>query len=151
MPTNNENSTSGQNTEEITTSDGNKYTTEAILSYQKLGINYPVLSNESDKLLKVSLCKYWGPQPNEIGNYCIVGHNYKSGRMFGKLSMASNGDEVVLKSKNKSVTYKVYNMYKVEPTDVSCTSQLTNGKREITLITCTNFGKQRLVVKAREI
>ena len=58
MPTNNENSTSGQNTEEITTSDGNKYTTEAILSYQKLGINYPVLSNESDKLLKVSLCKY---------------------------------------------------------------------------------------------
>ena len=110
-----------------------------------------MLSNESDKLLKVSLCKYWGPQPNEIGNYCIVGHNYKSGRMFGKLSMASNGDEVTLKSKNKSVTYKVYNMYKVEPTDVSCTSQLTNGKREITLITCTNFGKQRLVVKAREI
>ena len=150
-PTINETSTSNQITEEVTASDGNKYTTEAVLSYPKLGIDYPVLSNESDKLLKVSLCKYWGPQPNEIGNYCIVGHNYKSGRMFGKLSMASNGDEVTLKSKNKSVTYKVYNMYKVEPTDVSCTSQLTNGKREITLITCTNFGKQRLVVKAREI
>ena len=150
-PTINETSTSNQITEEVTASNGNKYTTEAVLSYPKLGIDYPVLSNESDKLLKVSLCKYWGPQPNEIGNYCIVGHNYKSGRMFGKLSMASNGDEVTLKSKNKSVTYKVYNMYKVEPTDVSCTSQLTNGKREITLITCTNFGKQRLVVKAREI
>ena len=150
-PTINGTSTSNQITEEVTASDGNKYTTEAVLSYPKLGIDYPVLSNESDKLLKVSLCKYWGPQPNEIGNYCIVGHNYKSGRMFGKLSMASNGDEVTLKSKNKSVTYKVYNMYKVEPTDVSCTSQLTNGKREITLITCTNFGKQRLVVKAREI
>ena len=150
-PTINGTSTSNQITEEVTASDGNKYTTEAVLSYPKLGIDYPVLSNESDKLLKVSLCKYWGPQPNEIGNYCIVGHNYKSGRMFGKLSMASNGDEVTLKSKNKSVKYKVYNMYKVEPTDVSCTSQLTNGKREITLITCTNFGKQRLVVKAREI
>lgn len=148
---NNNNSSSDQITEQITTSDGNKYTTEAVLSYPKLGIDYPVLTDENDKLLKVSLCKYWGPQPNEIGNYCIVGHNYKSGRMFGKLSMASNGDEVTLKSKNKSVTYKVYNMYKVEPTDVSCTSQLTNGKREITLITCTNFGKQRLVVKAREI
>jgi LPXTG-site transpeptidase (sortase) family protein len=148
---NNNNSSSDQITEQITTSDGNKYTTEAVLSYPKLGIDYPVLADENDKLLKVSLCKYWGPQPNEIGNYCIVGHNYKSGRMFGKLSMASNGDEVTLKSKNKSVKYKVYNMYKVEPTDVSCTSQLTNGKREITLITCTNFGKQRLVVKAREI
>ena len=148
---NNNNSSSDQITEQITTSDGNKYTTEAVLSYPKLGIDYPVLTDENDKLLKVSLCKYWGPQPNEIGNYCIVGHNYKSGRMFGKLSMASNGDEVTLKSKNKSVKYKIYNMYKVEPTDVSCTSQLTNGKREITLITCTNFGKQRLVVKAREI
>ena len=135
----------------VATSDGNNYKTEAVLTYPKLGISYPVLSEESEKLLKISLCKYWGPKPNEVGNYCIVGHNYKSGRMFGKLSMAANGDEVKLKANDKEVTYKVYNIYKVEPTDVSCTSQLTNGKREITLITCTNFGQQRLVVKAREI
>ena len=24
--------------------------------------------------LEVCLSKYWGPQPNEVGNYCIVGH-----------------------------------------------------------------------------
>ena len=38
----------------------------------------------------------------------------------------------------------------VDPTDVACTSQLTNGNKEVTLITCTNYGQQRLVVKARE-
>ncbi len=133
------------------TANGVSYQTEAILDYPKLGINYPVLSEESEELLKVSLCKYWGPNPNKVGNYCIVGHNYLSGKMFGKLSSAAVGDEITLTDlNNNKVTYVVYNRYIVEPTDVSCTSQLTNGQREITLITCTNYGKQRLVVKARE-
>ena len=133
------------------TANGVSYQTEAILDYPKLGINYPVLSEESEELLKVSLCKYWGPNPNKVGNYCIVGHNYLSGKMFGKLSGAAIGDEITLTDlNNNKVTYVVYNRYIVEPTDVSCTSQLTNGQREITLITCTNYGKQRLVVKARE-
>lgn len=136
----------------ITASNGNEYEIEAILSYPKLGINYSVLSEESESLLKVSLCKYWGPNPNTVGNYCIVGHNYKSGKMFGKLSMSQNGDEIILKDlSGNEVTYSVYTKYVVEPTELSCTSQLTNGQREITLITCTNYGKQRLVVKAREV
>lgn len=130
---------------------GQTYETEAILDYPKLGINYPVLSEESDELLKISLNKYWGPNPNKVGNYCIVGHNYKSGKMFGKLSGAAIGDDVKLTDLNgNTVVYSVYNKYIVDPTDVSCTSQLTNGKREITLITCTNYGKDRLIVKARE-
>ena len=133
------------------TANGVSYQTEAILDYPKLGISYPVLSEESEELLKVSLCKYWGPNPNKVGNYCIVGHNYLSGKMFGKLSSAAIGDEISLTDLNgDKVTYEVYNRYVVEPTDVSCTSQLTNGQREVTLITCTNYGKQRLVVKARE-
>ena len=133
------------------TANGQSYTTEAILDYPKLGINYPVLSEETDELLKISLCKYWGPNPNKVGNYVIVGHNYKNGKMFGKLSSAEIGDEINLKDLNgETVTYSVYNKYVVEPTDVSCTSQLTNGQREKTLITCTNYGQQRLVVKARE-
>lgn len=133
------------------TANGKNYTTEAILEYPKLGIDYPVLSEETEELLKISLCKYWGPNPNKVGNYCIVGHNYKSGKMFGKLSGAEIGDEVNLTDLNgDKVTYSVYNKYVVEPTDVSCTSQLTNNQKEITLITCTNYGQDRLVVKARE-
>lgn len=131
---------------------GKTYTTEATLNIPALGINYPVLSETSEELLKVSLNKFWGPQPNEVGNYCIVGHNYTNKKMFGKLSEIKNGDTVELTSSNgETVTYVVYNEYIVEPDDVACTSQLTNGQREVTLITCTNHGKQRLVVKAREV
>lgn len=141
-----------QNTETYVSTDGVEYTTEAVLKIPSINIEYPVLSNTSPDLLFVSLNKYWGPNPNEVGNYCIVGHYYESGKMFGKLHKLNNGDTAELTDlSGNTVTYQVYNKFIVEPTDTKCTSQLTNGKRELTLITCTNHGKQRLVVKLREI
>ena len=64
--------------------------------------------------------------------------------MFGKLSEISIGDEVELEDlSGRTITYKVYDKYIVEPTDVSCTSQLTNGKKEITLITLPWYWKSK--------
>lgn len=140
------------NENKYVTQSGQSYTIEAVLNIPTLGINYPVLSETSEELLKISLNKFWGPSPNEVGNYCVVGHNYKNKKMFGKLSEIKNGDIVELTDNSgKTVKYTVYNKYVVEPDDVSCTSQLTNGNKEVTLITCTNYGKQRLVVKARQV
>ena len=133
---------------------GVSYSTEAIIRIPKIGIEYPVLSETSDALLEISVNKYW-PQdlkPNEVGNYCIVGHNYRNGKMFGRLNELENGDIVELEDlTGRTLKYQVYNKYVVEPTDTRCTSQLTNGRKEITLITCTNYGTQRLVLKCREI
>ena len=67
------------------------------------------------------------------------------------------GDTVELEDMTgRKVEYAVYDTYVVNPDDTSCTSQLTaDGKplpfRELTLITCTNYGTQRLVVKCREV
>ena len=139
-------------TKTYTSKDGVKYTTEAILKIPKINIEYPVLSATSDALLFVSLNKYWGPQPNEVGNYCIVGHYYENGKMFGKLHKLKNGDKAELTDlSGNTLKYRVYNKYVVEPTDTRCTSQLTDGRKELTLITCTNGGKQRLVVKLRQV
>ena len=49
------------------------------------------------------------------------------------------------------VNYVVYDKYIVNPDDRDCTSQLTDGKREITLITCTDDSKQRYIIKATEV
>ena len=131
---------------------GMSYSIESILNIPKLGINYPVLSDWSEELLKISLNKYWGPNPNEVGNYCIVGHNYKTGKMFGNLDQITNGDIIELTdSTGRKIQYSVYDRYVIEPTDTSCTSQLTGGKKELTLITCKEYGSKRLVVKAREV
>lgn len=143
-----------ENSEEVyTIENGEKYTVDSRLTIASLGIDYPVLSETSEELLKISLNKYWGNGPNKVGNYCIVGHNYANGKLFGKLSQMEIGDTAVLKdmATGKSITYEAYDKYIVEPTDVSCTSQLTNGRREMTLITCKNYGTQRLIIKCREV
>lgn len=131
--------------------DGTKYSGEATINIPRLGIEYPVLSTWSEELLKISVNKFWGPAPNEIGNYVIVGHNYKNGRMFGKLKSINIGDIIELTDlTGKTIKYVVSEKYIIDPDDRSCTSQLTNGRRQITLITCSNSGTKRLVVQGYE-
>lgn len=131
---------------------GEEYSIVAILNIPRLDINYTVLSDTSEELLKISLNKFWGPSANEIGNFVIAGHNYRNKTFFGKLSEIEIGDKVELTdTTGRMLEYEVYDTYYVDPKDVSCTSQLTNGKKEVTLITCNSDGSERLVVKAREV
>lgn len=147
-----EDQVTGTRTVEYETEDGVNYIVESIIRIPCLDLNYPVIADTSEELLKISLNKYWGPGPNEVGNYCVVGHNYKSKKMFGRLSEIENGDIIEVEDMNgKVVQYSVYDRYAVDPEDTDCTSQLTGGRKEITLITCTNYGTQRLVVKATEV
>ena len=141
-----------------TTSGGFRYTTVATVSIPKLNLQYPVLDGETDSaeeteaLLKISPTKFWGPEPNEVGNFCIVGHNYRNTKFFSKVPTLVSGDIITLTDlSGRTIQYKVYNKYEVAPTDVSCTTQLTNGRKEVTLITCTDDSKHRVVVKARQV
>ena len=62
----------------------------------------------------------------------------------------TKGDNIfLLSSSGNAQIYKVYDTYIVDETDMSCTSQETNGKIELTLITCDTDNKKRLVVKCR--
>lgn len=131
-------------------SNGEKYTIIARLKIPSLNIDMDVLSSTSNALLKISLNKYWGANPNEVGNMCIVGHNYENGTHFSNLSKIKLGDIIEITDNfGKTLSYTVYDTFVVDPYDTSCTSQLTNGETEITLITCYNSGKNRFVVKAR--
>ena len=152
----NKNASSRIDTKKYTTENGAAYTTVAVIEVPKIGITYPVIySNDTssktvEDLLKISVVKYWGPDANNPGNFCIVGHNYHNKRFFSKASTLENGDIIYLTdTNNKTLEYKVYANYVVEPDDLKCTSQLTNGATDITLITCTMSGKQRTVIKAR--
>ena len=137
---------------EHTAPNGEKYTVVAILNIPSLNINYTVLSDTSEELLKISLNKFWGPDANEVGNFVIAGHNYRNKTYFGRLSEIEIDDIVELTDPTgRTLAYSVYDTYYVDPKDVSCTSQLTNGKKEVTLITCSSDGSERLVVKAREV
>ena len=136
----------------IFTHNGVDYETVGIINIPKIDVNYPILANESEELLKVAPCKYWGPEVNQVGNLCIVGHNYRNNKFFSKVPTLENGDTIEITDlSGKVVTYVVYDKYNVDPRDTSCTTQKTKGKTEITLITCTNDSSARVVVKAKAI
>lgn len=141
-----------------TTKDGYKYKTIATVNIPKIGVNYPILDGETDSveeteaLLKIAPTKFWGANPHEVGNFCIVGHNYRNKKFFSKVPTLINGDIIeITDMSGKTVQYKVYDNYKVDPSNTDCTTQLTNGRKEITLITCTDDSKLRVIVKARAI
>lgn len=154
----NEKASSKLDTKKYTTKNRAEYTTVAVVEIPKIDITYPVIySNDTSEqtvedLLKISVVKYWGPEANKPGNFCIVGHNYHNKRFFSKASTLENGDSIyITDTNNKTLEYKVYDNYVVEPDNLKCTSQLTNGATEITLITCTMTGKQRTIIKARAV
>ena len=134
------------------TSSGQEYYTVAIINIPSIGVNYPILNTTTDELLKISPCYFWGPKPNEVGNFCIVGHNYRNSKFFSKVPTLGIGDIIEITDlTGRTLQYSIYDKYVVDPSDVSCTSQRTNGDKEITVITCTNDSSQRVIVKAKEV
>jgi LPXTG-site transpeptidase (sortase) family protein len=82
---------------------------------------------------------------------CIAGHNYNNYQFFSRLRKLNIGDSIYIYDLNgKKIEYIVYKNYETNSNDLSCTNQNTDGKREITLITCNNIKTQRRIVKARE-
>lgn len=133
-------------------SDGTVYYTIGTVNIPSINVNYPILSTYSDALLKIAPCKFHGPNPNEVGNLCIAGHNYRNSKFFSKVPTLESGDIIEITDLGgNTIQYGVYDKFIVYPDELECTSQLTGGRREITLITCTNDNKQRYIIKAREI
>ena len=120
----------------------------------KIELEDVILEKTTDDSLNLGLTKFWGPEMNEIGNFSITGHNYKINRseLFSKLDNLIVGDTFSLEDqKGRTVTYKVYKKYTVDPKDTTPIDQNKDGKREVTLITCTKGAKKRIIIKAREV
>lgn len=132
--------------------DGTVYYTIGVINIPSINVNYPILSTYSDELLKIAPCKFHGPNPNEVGNLCIAGHNYRNSKFFSKVPDLEKGDIIEITDLGgTTLEYAVYDKYIVNPDELECTSQLTGGKKEVTLITCTDDNKQRYIIKAREV
>ncbi len=115
----------------------------------KINIKKYVLDITTDDSLNLSVTKFWGKEIHEAGNFSIIGHNYKG--IFKDLKELKVGDTFTLTDRmGRICTYVVYDIFIVEPDDVSCIENTLIGQREVTLITCTTGGAKRLILKARE-
>ena len=96
-----------------------------------------------------SVTKFYGEEPNKVGNFCIAGHNYGPTNMFQNIKKLKVNDEIYLTDTNgDKIKYLIYDIYTVLPNETGCLSQKTNGNTELTLITCTLESERRIIVNA---
>lgn len=142
-------STTKENT--INNSSSNSPFVIGIIKIDKLKLDYPILSESSEELLSIAPCRFAGPLPNNVGNLCIAGHNYIDNTFFAKISSLEMNDEICIYGIDGNlVKYYVYDKKEVSATDLSCTSQETNGKRVVTLMTCNSIKQTRILIIAQE-
>lgn len=134
------------------------YSIIGIVKIPKINIEYPILEignidpENAKEPMKISIIKYWGEKVNDYGNLSIAGHNNKSGTMFGKTKNLNKGDIIELTDlEGKTIQYSIYDIFVTTPNDVNILLPKDESVREVTLITCTNGNKQRLILKAQEI
>ncbi len=127
------------------------YKVSAKLYIPKINLETYVLEQYSKQALLTSVTKFYGGEPNKIGNFCIAGHNYGTPNMFQNLKNLNINDEILLIDTNgNKIKYIIYDIYKVLPNQTQCLSQQTNGQVELTLITCTLDSEKRIIIKARK-
>lgn len=118
------------------------------IKIDKIGIEQYILNSLDESALENGVIKLYGDELNDIGNFCIAGHNYEN--IFQKLNELENGDGFIIIDKNLEETeYEIKEIVSIEPDDLSVL--LPNKDNiQITLITCDNIGTTRLVVKAEK-
>ena len=127
------------------------YNVIGTIEIPKTNIKYPILEKDSKGALEVAVAYAYGAQPNQIGNMTIAGHNYRNGAFFGKNKRLSNGDIVyITDNSGLKIKYTIYNIYIGTPEESDFMIRDTNGKREISLITCTDDSQARLIIWAKE-
>ena len=130
------------------------FTVAGKIEMPSVNLRYPILDTMTNaNALEVSVCIQYGVPLNTVGNTIIIGHNYKNGLFFGSNKNMKNGDQIHITNYATGVkkTYSIYSIYQTEESDTSYYNRDTGGKSEITLVTCQNNNKYRLVIKAKEI
>ena len=122
-----------------------------ILEIPKYEVQLPIIGKWSYKLLKISICRYKGPDPLEDGNLVIIGHNYKSGAHFGILKKLAVGDELFLTNAKtgQRVRYEVYQIKSISA-DAFSALKTYQGDAGLTLMTCKDNGTNRLLVRCEQ-
>jgi len=89
-------------------------------------------------------------QIGEEGNCALAGHRGGTyGTFFKEIDQLEVGDEIVLTDiKGNIFSYKVYNQYVTEPTDMKAVDDVP-GEKTLTLISCEDNGKKRLIIHAK--
>ena len=128
------------------------YEVKGRIQIPKTGVDYPILAEVTKKSLEIAVGIAYGPGLNEVGNTIIFGHNYRNGLFFSDNKKLANGDKILITDQmGQTITYSIYNIYQTTPSDAEYFKRDTEGRREITLQTCTDDSSARIIIWAAEV
>lgn len=121
-----------------------------VVEIADLKIKAPVLEGTDNKILSKATGHFVETGVPGSGNYCIAGHSssiYKE--YFNNLKNVEIGMEITLYDKEKKrYTYTATESFIVEPNETWVLDDFDDDR--ITIITCTDDGKQRQVVVGKK-
>ena len=122
----------------------------AIINIPSINLNTVVVESIEKQYLNHYVCHFENSaMPGENGNFSLAGHSsYRYNEVFNELHKIKLNDEIIIKTLNNEFTYIVKDIFEVNPEDTFVLDQ-DNEIKELTIVTCTNKGKDRLIVKAQ--
>ena len=119
-----------------------------ILEIPNLNIKVPVMDGTDKETLSVAAGLFEGTGSVGKGNYCIAGHNSTIyAEIFNELDQIQIGDEVYLIDNDNNRTKYIYVVSEYNIVNPQSISVLDNfGDDRLTVITCTDDGRNRQVV-----
>ena len=112
-----------------------------LLSIPALELELPVRRDLTDGALKLSPCRYAGSISD--GGLVIDAHNYR--QHFARLSALVPGDLIRLTDADGNV--HDYTVAQTETLGGGAAAEMTDGRWDLTLFTCTYGGSSRLTVR----
>ena len=123
-----------------------------IITCEKIDLVYAIVEGVEDYNIGVAI----GHFPDSVGigqegNCSLAGHNGGTyGRYFGDIKKLTEGDEVKMTDLNGyEYTYNVIECFVVDPQDVYVVGDLGREGKYLTMVTCTQHGTKRLIVRAK--
>lgn len=149
-PTENVPSNNGTQVKKKTYYEG--YVMLGYITIEKTGVKEPILDEVTPEALEKAVAVLYpsNPKLNQPGNVVIIGHNYRNGKFFSNNKNLSTGDKIKIKdATGKELTYTIYQKFTTTEEDTSFYARDTKGATEVTLSTCTDDAKERIIILAR--
>lgn len=124
----------------------------------KVELKCPILDQVNKRVLEIAVGKIYSVDGlNRPGNTVIYGHNYRNSLFFSRNDELANGDSIyILDQEGNRLEYEIFNIFETTSNDTTFyarTAEMTGGKAEVTLSTCTDDAsttERRLIIQARE-
>ena len=136
--------------EEAEPIDYSGYTILGKLEIPSIGFTSVIIEEYTYRAMNIGVIKTHGVALNEPGGFVIAGHNYRGRSIFMyNIRNLGAGDKIyITDTSGRQLEYTVYEtLREVDENDASYFNDYDGY--HVTLVTCENSGKSRIVVKAK--